>query len=144
MGSDVKLNEAADLMGATTMTVAEADTTVFDKEISGFALDSRACAPGELFFALSPEDLSRHCFTDTSAADAHRFIPEALEHGAAAAVARTRRVEGDIELEALGERLLLVEDVIEALQMLARGVLRSGAAPSSASRAARARPRRRT
>ena len=120
MGPGVKLSEAASLMGASALG---ADSEVFDKEITGFALDSRAVAPGELFFALSPEDLRRHCFTDTSAADAHRFIPGALGRGAAAAVARGARIEGDRELQAVRGPLLLVEDVIEALQMLARGVL---------------------
>ena len=133
MGPGVKLFEAAELMGANTAHTAGAATAnseVFDKEITGYALDSRACAPGELFFALSPEDLRKHCFTDTSsAADAHRFIPGALAQGAVAAVARTRRVVGDRELEAVRERLLLVEDVIEALQMLARGVLSKWGGP---------------
>ena len=54
---------------------------LFDKEIDGFSIDSRATAPGELFFALSPEDYRRHCFTATSFADAHRFIPQAFEQG---------------------------------------------------------------
>lgn len=120
MGPGVKLSEAAGLMGATRLG---ADTEVFDKEITGFALDSRAVAPGELFFALSPEDLRRHYFTDTSAEDAHRFIPGALGRGASGAVARAARVEGDSELQSVRGPLLLVEDVIEALQALARGVL---------------------
>ena len=122
----MKLSEAASLMGASALG---ANSEVFDKDITGFALDSRAVAPGELFFALSPEDLRRHCFTDTSAADAHRFIPGALGRGAAAAVARSARVEGDRELQSARGPLLLVEDVIEALQMLARGVLKAWGGP---------------
>jgi UDP-N-acetylmuramoyl-tripeptide--D-alanyl-D-alanine ligase len=100
---------------------AEAGEAFFDKEIQGFSIDSRSTAPGELFFALSPEDYRRHCFTATSFADAHRFIPQAFEHGALAAVARAGRVRGDAELRPYLGRLLLVEDVIEALQNLARG-----------------------
>ena len=96
---------------------------LFDKEISGFSIDSRATRPGELFFALSPEDYRRHCFTATSFADAHRFIPGAFAQGAVAAVARAASVEGDEELRPYRDRLLLVEDVIEALQMVARGVV---------------------
>lgn len=107
----------------------EAGARVFDKEISGFSIDSRATAPGELFFALSSEDYRRHCFTATSFADAHLFIREALGQGALAAVARGARVEGDEELKALGERLLLVEDVIEALQLVARGVIDAWGGP---------------
>jgi UDP-N-acetylmuramoyl-tripeptide--D-alanyl-D-alanine ligase len=121
----VKLAEAKILMLAS----AEAAREFFDKEIKGFSIDSRATAPGELFFALSPEDYRRHCFTATSFADAHRFIPQAFEQGAVAAVARAERVEGDEELRAYRERLLLVEDVIEALQRLARGVIESWGGP---------------
>ncbi|MDQ5836579.1 MAG: UDP-N-acetylmuramoyl-tripeptide--D-alanyl-D-alanine ligase [Acidobacteriota bacterium] len=115
----MKLAEAKVLMRAS----AEGARGFFDKEIKGFSIDSRATAPGELFFALSPEDYRRHCFTATSFADAHRFIPQAFGQGAVAAVARGPRVEGDEELRPFIERLLLVEDVIEALQMLARGVV---------------------
>lgn len=115
----MKVGAAKTLMRAE----AVADRAFFDKEIQGFSIDSRSTAAGELFFALSPEDYRRHCFTATSFADAHRFIPEAFARGAVAAVARGRRVQGDEHLRPYLDRLLLVEDVIEALQMLARGVL---------------------
>jgi UDP-N-acetylmuramoyl-tripeptide--D-alanyl-D-alanine ligase len=121
----VKISEAKVLMRAR----AEAAREVFDKEISGFSIDSRATAPGELFFALSPEDYRRHCFTATSFADAHRFIEQAFEQGAVAAVARAERVERDEELRQFSDRLLLVEDVIDALQSLARGVIERWARP---------------
>jgi UDP-N-acetylmuramoyl-tripeptide--D-alanyl-D-alanine ligase len=101
----------------------DAGAGLFDKEISGFSIDSRATAPGELFFALSPEDYTRHCFTATSFADAHRFIGQAFELGAVGAVARRERVEGDEGLRPFRGRLLAVEDVIEALQRVARGVI---------------------
>jgi len=97
----------------------------FDKELTGFSIDSRTVAGGELFFALSPEDYRRHFFTATSFDDAHRFIPSAFERGAAAVVARRERVEGDAELQAFGDRLLLVDDVIDALQSLAHGALKA-------------------
>lgn len=100
-----------------------ATEALFDKEILGYAIDSRGVAAGELFFALSPEDYRRHCFTATSFADAHLFIPQAFAAGAVACVARAERVRGDASLGVYAERLLLVEDVIEALQMLARGVI---------------------
>ena len=102
---------------------SEASERLFDKKIDGFSIDSRATAPGELFFALSPEDYRRHCFTATTFADAHLFLGEAFEHGAVAGVARAARVEGDEELQRFRDRLLLVEDVIEALQSIARGVV---------------------
>jgi UDP-N-acetylmuramoyl-tripeptide--D-alanyl-D-alanine ligase len=95
----------------------------FDKELTGFSIDSRTVAEGELFFALSGEDYRRHFFTATSFDDAHRFIPSAFERGAAAVVARRERVEGDAGLQAFGDRLLLVDDVIDALQRVAHGAL---------------------
>jgi UDP-N-acetylmuramoyl-tripeptide--D-alanyl-D-alanine ligase len=95
----------------------------FDKELTGFSIDSRTVVEGELFFALSGEDYRRHFFTATSFDDAHRFIPSAFARGAAAVVARRARVEGDAELQAFGHRLLLVDDVIDALQRIAHGVL---------------------
>jgi UDP-N-acetylmuramoyl-tripeptide--D-alanyl-D-alanine ligase len=97
----------------------------FDKELTGFSIDSRTVAEGELFFALAPEDYRRHFFTATSFDDAHRFIPTAFERGAAAVVARRASVEGNAELEAYRERLLLVDDCIEALQAVAHGALRA-------------------
>lgn len=97
----------------------------FDKELTGFSIDSRTVSEGQLFFALSPEDYRRHFFTATDFDDGHRFIPAAFERGAAAVVARRASVESDAELQRFGDRLLLVEDVIEALQGVAHGALLS-------------------
>ena len=121
----MRVGDAARFMGAR----GGAGAGLFDKEISGFSIDSRNVRPGELFFALSPEDYRRHCFTATSFADAHRFIPQALSQGAVAAVARAASVEGDEQLRAFGDRLLPVEDVIEALQLVARGTIDAWARP---------------
>ncbi|HEX7957156.1 MAG TPA: Mur ligase family protein, partial [Pyrinomonadaceae bacterium] len=121
----MRVVDAANFMRAP----AGAERGLFDKEISGFSIDSRAARPGELFFALSPEDYRRHCFTATSFADAHRFIPEAFAHGAVAAVARAASVESNEELRRLSGRLLLVEDVIEALQLVARGTVDAWGGP---------------
>lgn len=95
----------------------------FDKELTGFSIDSRTVAEGEIFFALSAEDYRRHFFTATSFDDGHRFIPVAFERGAAAVVARRERVEGDAALQAYRGRLLPVEDCIDALQGVAHGAL---------------------
>jgi UDP-N-acetylmuramoyl-tripeptide--D-alanyl-D-alanine ligase len=121
----LKVSDAASLIRASI----EVSGQLFDKEIQGFSIDSRATAPGELFFALSPEDYRRHCFTATSFADAHHFIPQAFEQGAVAGVARRERVEGDEALAPFRDRLLLVEDVIDALQQLASGVLAAWGRP---------------
>jgi UDP-N-acetylmuramoyl-tripeptide--D-alanyl-D-alanine ligase len=105
-------------MGAT---VAGLEPRLFDKEILDFSIDSRSIEAGELFFALSQPDYERAGFNGTFA-DAHGFIAGALERGAVAAVARRQRVEGANDLQPFMDRLLIVDDVIAALQMLARKV----------------------
>src|ERR1041384_1137685 len=100
-----------------------APATFFDKELTGFSIDTRTVAPGELFFALAPEDYRRHYFTATKFDDGHAYLPQAFARGAAGAVVLRTRIEGDEELQALSDRLLLVDDVIDALQACARGVL---------------------
>lgn len=102
----------------------------FDNEINGFSIDSRTTGEGELFFALSPVDYARHGFTGAASAnDAHEFIPQAFTRGAVAAIARRERVEGDASLENYRNHLLLVDDVIEALQMIAQSILQKWARP---------------
>ena len=114
----MNLFEAAGLMGAN---VASMSAEMFDKTITDFSIDSRTVGAGELFFALSQKDYVRAGFNGEFA-DGHQFIAGAFERGAIAAVARMDRVEGDPELEKLKGRLLLVEDAIAALQLLAHRV----------------------
>jgi len=114
----VNVREAAVLMGAETTNLS---APMFEKIITGFSIDSRSVGAGELFFALSQADYSRAGFNGEFV-DAHRFIGEAFRQGAIAAVARADRVKGDPELEALRDRLVLVEDAIAALQLLAHRV----------------------
>ncbi len=121
----MKVKTAAMLMDAS---VAAVQAGVLDVEIKGFSLDSRSIEVGELFFALLQEDYTRAGFNGTFA-DSHAFIDEALQSGAIAAVARRSRVEGDAQLEGLRERLLLVDDVIAALQQLAHKVYEEWARP---------------
>lgn len=112
-------------MGATATGLS---VELFDKQIKDFSIDSRATTEGELFFALSQPDYQKAGFNGTFA-DAHNFIQDALDRGAIAAVARRDRVDGDQSLEALGNRLLLVDDAIAALQTLARKVYERWARP---------------
>ena len=114
----MKVGEASLLMGANA-TGASAE--LFDKEIKDFSIDSRSVGAGELFFALSQEDYARAGFNGTFA-DAHQYIADALQQGAVAAVARTERERSDANLQALKDRLLLVDDAIAALQLLAHRV----------------------
>ena len=119
------IKTAASLMSATTDSLR---AEFFDKEIIDFSIDSRTAGEGELFFALSQPDYERAGFNGTFA-DAHDFIPQALASGAIAAVARRERVAGDETMQALSNRLLLVDDVIAALQTLARKVYEQWARP---------------
>jgi UDP-N-acetylmuramoyl-tripeptide--D-alanyl-D-alanine ligase len=113
----VNVKEAAVLMGAEATSLS---AELFDKEIKDFSIDSRSVSAGELFFALSQEDYARAGFNGTFV-DAHKFIPDAFAHGAVAAVARKDHAD-DEALSAVKTRLLLVDDAIAALQMLAHRV----------------------
>src|SRR5215210_5328453 len=119
--NNVKVGEAADLMGANATSVS---AEMFDKQIRAYSIDSRSVGAGELFFALSQKDYVRAGFNGEFA-DGHRFIAASLDAGALAAVARLDRVKADPQLESLQDRLLLVEDAIAALQQLAHQVYRS-------------------
>src|SRR5581483_3994386 len=99
-------------MGATTVSLRP---ELFDKEILDFSIDSRTTEPGELFFALSQPDYERAGFNGTFV-DGHTFVKGAFDKGAIAAVARRERVQGG-------------DDVIAALQTLARKVYEAWAKP---------------
>jgi UDP-N-acetylmuramoyl-tripeptide--D-alanyl-D-alanine ligase len=121
----VNIRTAAELMDAD---VNRLRPELFDKEIVDFSIDSRTTETGELFFALSQPDYERAGFNGQFA-DAHIFIQSAFDRGAVAAVARADRVNGDASLDALADRLLLVDDAIAALQTLARKVYEQWARP---------------
>jgi UDP-N-acetylmuramoyl-tripeptide--D-alanyl-D-alanine ligase len=101
---------------------------MFENQITGFSIDSRSVGAGELFFALSQQDYTRAGFNGEFV-DAHRFIAGAFERGAIAAVARADRINDDAELEAMRERLIVVEDAIAALQQLAHRVYEAWGKP---------------
>lgn len=121
----MNLVEAGELMGAD---VSALSAEFFDKQITDFSIDSRSVGAGELFFALSQKDYVRAGFNGEFH-DGHEFIRGAFERGAVAAVARKDRVAGDPELEAIGNRLLLVDDAIAALQQLAHRVYEAWGCP---------------
>lgn len=114
----MKVREAAALMGANATSVS---AEMFDKQIKGYSIDSRSVGAGELFFALSQQDYARAGFNGEFV-DAHRFIGDAFQRGAIAAVARADHVTEGSYLEQVKDRLLLVEDAIAALQLLAHRV----------------------
>jgi len=86
-------DDVARVMGAATAARAPG------KQISGWSIDSRTLAPGDLFVALRGEN---H--------DGHDYVNAALGKGAAGAV-----VERDLD----SPSLLIVEDTLAALQKLA-------------------------
>jgi len=77
--------------------------------ISGWSIDSRTVAAGDLFFAIKGDHL-----------DGHAFVDEVLARGAAAAVVSEAGANGP---------LLLVKDTLEALQSLARWARREWNGP---------------
>ncbi len=79
---------------------------------SGYSIDSRTVAAGELFFAVRGE---RH--------DGHDFVTAAFERGAVAAVVSRARAAA-LPDAALARPLLIAEDPLLALQSLAAHVRR--------------------
>jgi UDP-N-acetylmuramoyl-tripeptide--D-alanyl-D-alanine ligase len=80
--------------------------------VSGYSIDSRTVAAGELFFAVRGERL-----------DGHEFVAASLERGAVAAVVSRARV-ATLPDAALAVPLLITEDPLAALQSLAAHVRR--------------------
>jgi UDP-N-acetylmuramoyl-tripeptide--D-alanyl-D-alanine ligase len=79
---------------------------------TGFSIDSRTAAPGDLFFAVRGE---RH--------DGHDFVVSAFDRGAVAALVSRERV-ATLPDAALARPLLIAEDPLAAMQSLASHVRR--------------------
>lgn len=99
------LARVAEALGAA---LPGADARAAAREVSEYSIDTRTLRPGALFFAIVGPN---H--------DAHRFVPEAFERGAAGAV-----VHADLPAPAPG-LLVRVADTTRALQDLAGHVRRS-------------------
>jgi UDP-N-acetylmuramoyl-tripeptide--D-alanyl-D-alanine ligase len=82
---------------------------------TGYSIDSRTIAPGEMFFAVRGERL-----------DGHDFVAAAVERGAVAAVVSRARV-ATLPDAALAVPLLIAEDPLAAMQALASHVRRQWA-----------------
>ena len=80
--------------------------------VSGYSIDSRTAAPGDLFFAVRGDRL-----------DGHDFVAAALARGAVAAVVSRARV-ASLPDAVLAAPLLIAEDPLLALQSLAAHVRR--------------------
>ena len=89
-------------------SIAQAGTIT----VSGYSIDSRTVAAGELFFAVRGERL-----------DGHNYVADAFERGAVAAVVSRARV-ATLPDAALAMPLLIAEDTLIGLQALAAHVRR--------------------
>jgi UDP-N-acetylmuramoyl-tripeptide--D-alanyl-D-alanine ligase len=98
---DLELREVAKMLGLSV----EASGTVLGALVTGWSIDSRTIAPGDLFFALRGP---HH--------DGHEHIDAAFEKGAVAVVA-------DRDIEAAG-LVLRAEDSLDALQQIAKNARR--------------------
>ncbi|MGB7266566.1 MAG: UDP-N-acetylmuramoyl-tripeptide--D-alanyl-D-alanine ligase [Terracidiphilus sp.] len=108
---NLSLAEAA--MGAGAVMEAPASVSNAGALVaSGYSIDSRTVAPGELFFAVRGERL-----------DGHDFVPAALDRGAIAAVVSRARA-ASLPDAALARPLLIAEDPLVAMQSLAGHVRR--------------------
>ncbi|AXC10849.1 UDP-N-acetylmuramoylalanyl-D-glutamyl-2,6-diaminopimelate--D-alanyl-D-alanine ligase [Acidisarcina polymorpha] len=80
-------------------------------QVTGYSIDSRTIAPGDLFFAVKGERF-----------DGHDFVEAALAAGAIAAVVSRHKIDG-LPAAIRGENLLVVaEDPLAALHKLAAAV----------------------
>jgi UDP-N-acetylmuramoyl-tripeptide--D-alanyl-D-alanine ligase len=77
----------------------------------GYSIDSRTVQAEELFFAVKGERL-----------DGHDFVEQALSRGVVAAVVRKDELARYALVRSEGERLLVVDDTLVALQTLATAV----------------------
>src|SRR5437763_5439786 len=88
----------------------------------GYSIDSRTIRPGELFFAGKGEKM-----------DGHDFVAQAIEKGAVGAVVGRERLssaEWQARTTAAQQsKLIVVEDTLEALQLLAKSVRNLWARP---------------
>lgn len=105
MGDSVEVTPAL-IASATGGRIVSGDPS---RRIDGFALDSRALADGDLFFAI------------VAARNGHRFVADAIAGGAAGAV-----VSEAVDVSASGHEpvVIRVADTTRALQDLARDVRR--------------------
>ena len=109
----MKLTLAVAAIGACAVLLAPASVVNPGAlVVSGYSIDSRTVAAGELFFAVRGERL-----------DGHDFVLAALERGAVAAVV-SRALVASLPDAVLAAPLLIAEDPLVALQALAAHVRR--------------------
>ena len=104
----MKLSEIANLCGATHRL----NPALLEAVPKGFAIDSRAVKPGEVFVAIPGEHV-----------DGHQFVQEVLDKGAMAALVVHHRLPFAKNLAPYKDRLLFVTDTAFAFQQMAQKVL---------------------
>lgn len=115
----MKLRTAIDYINGTAERLSPA---LSDREVDSFVIDSREVQAGDVFFALSQPEYANNGFNGEFE-DATKYAAGALEKGAAACVLRRDRFdEHRADLERFEDRLIIVDDVIAALQRLAHRV----------------------
>jgi UDP-N-acetylmuramoyl-tripeptide--D-alanyl-D-alanine ligase len=98
------------------------DPALLERDVVSFVIDSRDIKAGDVFFALSQPEYRNNGFNGEFE-DATKYVPGALEKGAAACVVRRDRYdEHRAELEKYRDKLIFVDDAIVALQRLAHGI----------------------
>jgi len=109
----MKLTLAEAAIGAVAMLEAPSSISAAGTLVAtGYSIDSRTVAPGELFFAVKGERF-----------DGHDFIAAAVERGAVGAVVSRSKLPS-LSDAALAAPLLVAEDSLVALQALASHVRR--------------------
>jgi UDP-N-acetylmuramoyl-tripeptide--D-alanyl-D-alanine ligase len=104
----MQLSEIATLCGATHRLPAVRAAAV----PAGFAIDSRALKPDEIFVAIPGERV-----------DGHQFVAEVLDKGALAALVVHHRLPFAKQLAPYKDRLLFVTDTAFAFQQMAQKIL---------------------
>jgi UDP-N-acetylmuramoyl-tripeptide--D-alanyl-D-alanine ligase len=115
----LKLQKAIQHMGAEAPRIDPALTV---RDVVSFVIDSREIQAGDVFFALSQPEYRNNGFNGDFD-DATGYVRSSLKKGAVAAVVRRDRFEEHAaELKEYEDRLIFVDDVIAALQLLAHNV----------------------
>src|SRR5262245_42618090 len=109
----MKLGEIANILGSNIRT-ARGATELAEREPTGYSIDSRTIAAGELFFAIKGENF-----------DGHRFVVDAIGRQALAAVVSRDFIDSELarQLDPQRAALIMVEDTLPALQTLASAVM---------------------
>ena len=111
----MNLGEIATILGSN-IRAARGASELAEREPIGYSIDSRTVRAAELFFAIRGENY-----------DGHRFVADAIASRALAAVVSRDFLDSDAgrQIDPHKAALILVDDTLSALQLLAYTVLKS-------------------